>query len=105
MTRKIGNERKLQETWQSYPLRPTHFILAGATFFKRTVLNVLLKIASIFGNNKVLKRIRFVKVEEIEDLIGTSNMPREYDEAEVKQYVIDRLNNFPGVAQLEAGLK
>ena len=30
----VGNERKLQKTWQSLPLRPQHVFIVGASFVK-----------------------------------------------------------------------
>lgn len=29
---KVGNERKLQETWQAYPVRPQHFFISASYF-------------------------------------------------------------------------
>ncbi|GMI63199.1 hypothetical protein ScalyP_jg5206 [Parmales sp. scaly parma] len=99
--RKVGNERKLQETWQAFPLRPRHFFISGATFFKRLVINALLKVASAFSNNKVLRRIRFAKVKEVEETIGADSMPQPFDEGKFTNYVKTRLLAFPGVQQLE----
>ena len=56
--RKVGNERKLQKTWQSLPLRPQNLYIVGASFVKRLFINALIKFASVFSNSKVLARIQ-----------------------------------------------
>ena len=36
MTQRMGNEQKLQKTYQAFPLRPQALFIAGAGFVKRT---------------------------------------------------------------------
>ena len=51
---KIGNERKLQETWQKYPLRPQNIFILGASPTKRLFINVLLKLVALVSSSKVI---------------------------------------------------
>jgi hypothetical protein len=104
---KVGNERKLQETWQAMPLRPQHFFIMGASWFKRLAINALLKIVSAFSNSKVVARIRFVDVDEVVEQLGLSSMPAEYggddrSATPTKDWVAQRLRDFPGAAQFAA---
>eukprot|EP00518_Triparma_eleuthera_P017115 CAMPEP_0197550502 /NCGR_PEP_ID=MMETSP1320-20131121/4075_1 /TAXON_ID=91990 /ORGANISM="Bolidomonas sp., Strain RCC2347" /LENGTH=249 /DNA_ID=CAMNT_0043110881 /DNA_START=98 /DNA_END=843 /DNA_ORIENTATION=+ len=73
--KKVGNEKKLQRTWQSYPLRPQRILIMGATYIKRLFINGLLKFASLFSKNKVLERVRFATVEEVVAECGERNVP------------------------------
>ena len=59
---RVGNERKLQETWQAYPVRPQHFFIIGASPTKRLFINALLKVVATFSSSKVIQRLRFVEV-------------------------------------------
>ena len=36
MMQRVGNEQKLQKTYQAFPLRPQALYIAGAGFVKRT---------------------------------------------------------------------
>jgi hypothetical protein len=49
---------------QSYPMRPQTILIAGASKTKRIVINALIKVASLFAKEKILKRIKFVSVAE-----------------------------------------
>eukprot|EP00729_Bicosta_minor_P025800 gene25800-4457_t len=44
--KRVGNERKLQKTWQSMPLRPQSLFIVGAGMVKRIFLTALIKFAS-----------------------------------------------------------
>jgi len=91
----------LLQTWQAFPLRPRHFFIAGASFIKRAFLNALLRVASTFArSNKVLQRIKFVQLDYVESLVGSSSMPRAYDESELTAFAVERLQKFPGAEQL-----
>jgi hypothetical protein len=63
--RRIGNEQKMQNTWQSFPLRPQRIFITGAGLIKRTIINGLLKVASFFTKQKILERIRFATLGEV----------------------------------------
>ena len=75
---KVGNERKMQKTWQSLPLRPQNLFIVGASFLKRIFINALIAFASIFSNSKVLARIRFVEMPEVRTEVPSKSMPEEY---------------------------
>lgn len=108
-TSKVGNERKLQKTWQSMPLRPQHFYIMGATWFKRLAINALLKFAAVFSNSKVIERIRFVDLEEVTVQVGAASLPAEYggdDRSAVStsEWVAARLVAYPGAAEFAAAV-
>ena len=65
---RVGNERKLQETWQAYPVRPQHFFIIGASPTKRLFINALLKVVATFSSSKVIQRLRFVEVRPQQSL-------------------------------------
>ena len=56
---KVGNERKMQKTWQRLPSRPQAIHILGAGAFKRVFLTAAIKFASLFTKQKVLDRIKF----------------------------------------------
>ena len=97
---KVGNERKMQKTWQALPLRPQNLFIVGASFLKRIFINALISFASIFSNSKVLARIRFVEMPEVRTEVPDSSMPEELGgdkRSAVDQWVEKRLslwNNF-----------
>eukprot|EP00281_Chroomonas_sp_CCMP1168_P019172 CAMPEP_0206224504 /NCGR_PEP_ID=MMETSP0047_2-20121206/7060_1 /ASSEMBLY_ACC=CAM_ASM_000192 /TAXON_ID=195065 /ORGANISM="Chroomonas mesostigmatica_cf, Strain CCMP1168" /LENGTH=218 /DNA_ID=CAMNT_0053647463 /DNA_START=237 /DNA_END=890 /DNA_ORIENTATION=+ len=63
---KVGNERKMQEAWQAYPLRPKHFFITNASMLQRVFINTLLTIVGAFAyNNKVVRRLRFVTIDDV----------------------------------------
>jgi len=71
----VGNERKLQKTWQSLPLRPQNIFIMGAGFFKKLFINALIKFASMFTKNKVIERVSFVGMKTVRKHIDEANMP------------------------------
>lgn len=73
--KRVGNERKLQKTWQSMPLRPQSLFIVGAGLVKRVFLTALIKFASVFSNSKVLERIRFVEMDAVRKEVPKDNMP------------------------------
>ena len=108
-TSKVGNERKLQKTWQSMPLRPQHFYIMGATWFKRLAINALLKFAAVFSNSKVIERIRFADLEEVTVQVGAASLPSEYggdDRSTVStsEWVAARLAAYPGATEFAAAV-
>ena len=97
----VGNERKLQKTWQALPLRPQNLFIVGASFLKRVFINALIKFASVFSNSKVLARIRFVEMDSVREKIPKDNMPvslggKQHDQT-VDQWVLERLSNYDGL--------
>ena len=98
---KVGNEKKLQRTWQSYPLRPQRILIMGATYIKRLLINGLLKFASLFSKNKVLERVRFATVDEVVKECGERNVPSYISgegvgvKGDVAEWVKGRMEGFP----------
>ena len=98
---RVGNERKLQKTWQALPLRPQNLFIVGANFLKRLFINALIKFASVFSNSKVLARIQFVEMPEVFKAIPTKNMPHELggdERCAVEPWVHARLRAFDGLS-------
>ena len=97
---KVGNERKLQKTWQALPLRPQNLFIVGASFLKRLFINALIKFASVFSNSKVLARIQFVEMPTVRDEVPTESMPHELggkERSSVENYVMARLKVWEGL--------
>jgi hypothetical protein len=94
---KVGNEKKLQKTWQALPLRPQNLFIVGAGFFKRIFINTLIAFASLFSNSKVLARIRFVEMPEVRTEVPDESMPEELGgqkRPSVDEWVVQRLAIF-----------
>lgn len=92
-----GNERKLQKTWQSYPLRPQNIFIVGASWLKKIFINGLIKFASLFTKNKVIDRISFVGMDVVRKHFDEENMPHCHGGAEkpaVEEWVLSRLAAF-----------
>lgn len=62
---KMGNEKRLQKTHNAYPLRPQNIFIVGASKAVRLSVNALLKLGSLVSNSKILKRIKFVNLENV----------------------------------------
>ena len=96
---KVGNERKLQKVWQSYPLRPQNIFIVGAGVIKRVAITALIKFASLFTSNKVLSRIRFTgDMEPVKAAIALEQMPTyvsQVEREEMSVWVRRRLSEFP----------
>lgn len=102
MVQKVGNENKLQRTWQSIPLRPQRIFILGAGYIKRALINAALAIASLFTKEKVIERIRFAELDEVRKEIADESLPVHVggqspikNEEELVQWVHKRLANFP----------
>mmetsp|Transcript_15257 Transcript_15257/g.28477 ORF Transcript_15257/g.28477 Transcript_15257/m.28477 type:complete len:265 (+) Transcript_15257:44-838(+) len=97
---KVGNEKKMQKTYQSYPLRPQRILIMGASYLKRLFINGVVSFASLFSKNKVLERIRFATVEDVVKECGRENVP-EYickgvgKDGDPAAWVKMRFDNFP----------
>lgn len=74
---KVGNERRLQGAWNVFPLRPKHIYIYGASTFFRISFNLLLKVASVVTNNKVIQRIQFVSsLQQLSTNIPPTSLPK-----------------------------
>ena len=62
--KKAKNDQKLQKTWQAMPTRPQAILIAGASLPLRVVIKTSIGVASLFTKQKVLDRIKFVKVSD-----------------------------------------
>jgi len=94
---KVGNEKKLQKTWQALPLRPQNLFIVGAGWLKRIFINALIAFASVFSNSKVLARIRFVEMPEVRTEVPDASMPEELGgekRTSVEEWVQSRLAIF-----------
>ena len=93
----VGNERKLQKTWQSLPLRPQNIFIVGASFFKKIFINALIRFASLFTKNKIIDRISFVGLNKVRKHVDDANMPAVHggDEREAPEaWTLRRLREF-----------
>lgn len=97
--RKIGNEKKLQKTWQEFPNRPQHIILINASMIKRILVNALVKFASVFSSNKIFSRLRFGQLDDVTQLcMPDESLPQSHggpDRGSSLDWVTSRLTNFP----------
>jgi hypothetical protein len=102
MVDKVGNENKLQKVYQSIPLRPQHIFIIGAGWVKRALINAVISVISLFTKEKVIDRIRFATLEEVEKTVSKSSLPKKHggDAGGIKtnellvQYVKSRLEEF-----------
>merc|ERR1711998_85100 len=65
----------MQRAWQTYPLRPQAIFILGAGFVKRSLINGLIRFASLFTKDKVIDRIKFATVDDVRVLIPPNAMP------------------------------
>ena len=95
---KVGNERKLQVAWQNFPTRPQGIYILGANMIARVAINALIAFAALFAKNKVIARIKFAELKDIEKKFGASEMPEMHGGAKklgTAQWVDERLAQFP----------
>jgi hypothetical protein len=108
MVSKTGNEGKLQRVYQSIPLRPQHIFILGAGWIKRALINAVIAFASLFTKDKVIDRVRFATLEEVQLEVDTVNLPSYMhpdarggglgaDNSNVVDYVRRRIREFPAV--------
>ncbi len=71
----MGNEKRLQASFNACPLRPQRIYIVGANKMVRALVNALVKIGSLVSKNKVLKRLKFATLEEIADLDNEGLVP------------------------------
>lgn len=96
--KKVGNERKLQIAWQTYPTRPQHIYILGTSSLTRIAINALIAIASVFAQHKVIARIQFTDLAKVCQLVGKANLPERHggvERAATKEWVMQRLASFP----------
>eukprot|EP00729_Bicosta_minor_P008976 gene8976-32131_t len=97
--RKIGNEKKLQRTWQEFPNRPQHIIIINASTIKRLAVNFLVKFASVFSSNKIFQRLRFGNIDDVTDrCMPKDSLPVTHggpSRGSTTDWVIKRLKAFP----------
>mmetsp|Transcript_68146 Transcript_68146/g.154172 ORF Transcript_68146/g.154172 Transcript_68146/m.154172 type:complete len:259 (+) Transcript_68146:2-778(+) len=74
-TKKVGNEKKLQSAYQSFPLRPQRIFIFGAGALKRAFINGLITVASFFTKQKILDRIRFATLQEVMAEVPEASAP------------------------------
>ncbi|GMH73444.1 hypothetical protein TrRE_jg4317 [Triparma retinervis] len=96
---RIGNEKKMQQMWQSFPLRPQRILISGAGMIKRVFINGLVRFAALFSKAKVLERIRFVTMDDVIEELGAEVVPKYRSElgkeGDIADWVFHRLKNFP----------
>lgn len=98
--KKVGNEKKMQQTWQSLPLRPQHLFIVGASWGKRVFINAMIRFASVFSSSKILGRVRFVEIDSVRDEIPEASMPHYLDgekRSSVSEWVRTRITAFDGL--------
>ena len=96
--KKIGNEKKLQVAWQNFPTRPQGIFILGTNVVTRVFVNALIAFASLFAKNKVIARIKFAEVADIEKKCGKASLPEMHGgdaKASTKDWVAQRLAAFP----------
>jgi hypothetical protein len=74
---KVGNEKRLQSSYNVYPLRPQHIFIIGANRLVRTSINLLLKVTGFVSKVKILRRIKFVTLDEATDTENGGSIPKE----------------------------
>jgi hypothetical protein len=105
----VGNEKKLQKVWQSFPLRPQRILIMGAGSLKRIFINGVIKFASLFSKAKILERIQFVDRQMVVGELGEVNVPRYVNgdsgkgfvgEKDIGVWVKERVQAFPNLDQV-----
>ena len=96
--KKYGNEKRLREAHNVYPLRPQHIFIVGASRAIRLGVNALIKLGSIVSNSKVLKRIKFVNLDgvlsENGGTIDEESLPKHLKEELKKDNLENMMNDM-----------
>ena len=97
---KMGNERQLQNFYQSFPQRPQSILIAGTNELTRIIVNTSIKLANLFTKHKVVDRIQFVTVEDAKNKIPLSSAPKYVggqggNIENIEDWVKERIVNFP----------
>lgn len=97
--KKVGNEKKLQVTWQSFAARAQDIYILGTTAVTRITVNALIAFASLFLKSKVISRINFATVEMVSQKVGgAEKLPQVHgggEKMDTGAWVKERLANFP----------
>jgi hypothetical protein len=97
---KVGNERKMQAAWQSYPLRPQNIFILGTGPIKRFFINALIAFAALVTKSKVIARIQFADLEDVKKILPLASLPQYCGGAgggvtDIHEWVRLRIQNFP----------
>ncbi len=98
--KRAKNEAKLQRTWQSMPMRPQAFLIVGASLPLRVIINSLVLVGSYVTKQKILDRIKFVKISDALKAMPDESQP-EYlggkggNIQDIMQWTKDRIEAFP----------
>ena len=99
--KRAKNDAKLQKTWQAMPMRPQALLIAGASLPLRVLINSLILVASLFTKQKILDRIKFVKVSDALKSIPDQNAQPQYlgggggGIQDIGEWTMQRIENFP----------
>jgi len=96
--KKSGNEKRLQVAYQTIPSRPQAIYIVGTNTIMRVAINVLIALASVFSNSKVIGRVQFASLEKVEEDIAENAIPDKFGgdkKIETHAWVKERLDNFP----------
>ena len=109
MKLRVGNELKLQQLWQSMPLRPQRFLILGAGPVKRVLINTLISLVSfVAGSDKIISRIRFASIHDVLADVEPEALPEHVggkaggfvDSAAHLKWIRERFTGFPAVPEL-----
>ena len=73
--KKVGNEKMMQSFYQCLPQRAQEIYIVGTNVITSALVNASIKLASVFLNQKVLSRIKFVTLEEARDAVPLESAP------------------------------
>lgn len=95
-----GNEKKLLVARRSLTSRPQHIYITGTTAMTRVAVNALIAFASLFSKSKVLSRVQFATLEDIEQTCGPRKRwaPEDLggeERSSIEEWVQTRLESFP----------
>ena len=97
--KKVGNERRLQGSHSSYPLRPQHIYIVGASKLVRVGINALLLIGGVVSKAKILKRIKFVTLDQVVDEQNGGTVPKQSLPKHLKR--AESLDNLIAMANMK----
>jgi hypothetical protein len=99
--RRSGIEGKLHKGFQSFPLRPQCIRIIVTSSAQRILVNAVIKAATVFSRQKVLRRILFVTAYvDVAAALPLASMPKyaggDMDEV-TSAWVLRRLDAFPAL--------
>eukprot|EP00580_Thalassiosira_gravida_P015440 CAMPEP_0201668290 /NCGR_PEP_ID=MMETSP0494-20130426/18776_1 /ASSEMBLY_ACC=CAM_ASM_000839 /TAXON_ID=420259 /ORGANISM="Thalassiosira gravida, Strain GMp14c1" /LENGTH=351 /DNA_ID=CAMNT_0048148589 /DNA_START=190 /DNA_END=1245 /DNA_ORIENTATION=- len=99
---KVGNEKLISAFYQAIPQRPQIIMIAGCSLPTRAIVNVTIKLASVFIKQKILQRIHFVTVEDAVKYLGEGSAPGYTESGKMEdgvecygKWVEERLGGLP----------